>query len=408
MNSIDGGAPAPLRVLVTGASIAGPALAFWLDRAGHEVTVVEQAEALREGGQNVDVRGAAREVVARMGLLEAARGRSTGEVGTRFVDEAGRTVSEFPATPGAGDGPTAELEILRGALSRLLVDACGERVTWRFGDSVASSTQDAGGVDVRFDSGASGRFDVVVAAEGVGSPTRDRLGLDAGVTPLDMYCAYGRIPRTAADDDWWRVLVLPGARQVHLRPDDVGTVRAMLTFREPSGRHRDLDRDAWVALLRDRFERVGRQTPRILDGLAADPDLYVEDLRQIRAATWHRGRVGLLGDAAWCVTPVGGGGTGLALIGAYVLAAELTRTPGHPDAAFAAYERFMRPVVAGVQDLPPGVPGIANPSSRAGVSALRLATKLAALPLAQRAVRAVTGGPGRGLVLPDMPVGPPR
>lgn len=393
---------APLRVLITGASIAGPTLALWLDRAGHDVTVVERAEALREGGQNVDVRGAAHDVLHRMALHEVVREHSTGEVGTRFVDESGRTVSEFPTTPGSGDGPTAELEILRGTLSRLLVEACGDGVTWRFGDAVEALEQDADGVDVMFASGWRDRFDVVVAVEGVGSSTRDLLGLSADVNPLDMYCAYGAIPRVAADDDWWRVLVTSGSRQVHLRPD---TVRAMLTFGEPSGRHRDLDRDAWVELLRERFGDLPGQAGRILDGFADDAELYVEDLRQIRMPSWHRGRVCLLGDAAWCVTPVAGGGTGLALIGGYVLAAELARTPGDPAAAFARFEAFMRPVVDDVQTLPPGVPRVANPRSRAGVTALRLATKAAALPLVQRALGSVFAGPGRDVTLPEFPAG---
>jgi 2-polyprenyl-6-methoxyphenol hydroxylase-like FAD-dependent oxidoreductase len=114
------------RVLIAGASIAGPALAFWLGRSGWDVTVVERAPAFRDGGQNVDVRGAGREVLRRAGLEQAVRDASTGERGTRFVDDGGRTIPEFPVVASDTDGATAEVEVLRGDLARILVDATAD------------------------------------------------------------------------------------------------------------------------------------------------------------------------------------------------------------------------------------------------------------------------------------------
>ena len=391
------------RVLVTGASVAGPAVAYWLARTGCQVTVLDQAPALRDGGQNIDVRASARQVLRLMDLEDAVRARTTHEAGTRFVDEAGATVSEFPVRPGAGaDGPTAELEILRGALARILVDACPGTVEWRFGDRIDALTQDDDGADVTFAGGGQERFDLVVVAEGVGSRTRRLVfGDEPRERALGMYILYGTIERTPQDDDWWRCLVVPGARQVTLRPDDVGSMRATLTFRTSSPVLRGLDAGDLRAALRTRFAGAGWETPRILDGLTATDDVYLDWLRQVVTPTWHRGRVCLLGDAAWCVTPIGGGGTSLAITGAYVLAAMLSQGGGHRE-AFTRYEQWMRPLVDKAQKLPPGVPRIAAPASRAGVRVLRWGTRVAALPVMRTVATRLTAGPGTDQELPRM------
>jgi 2-polyprenyl-6-methoxyphenol hydroxylase-like FAD-dependent oxidoreductase len=393
---------------VTGASVAGPAAAFWLARAGYDVTVLERAPELREGGQNVDVRATGRDVVRLMGLEDAVLARNTGEVGTRFVDEDGAVVSEFPVDDREGsDGPTAELEILRGALSRILVDACPPQVGWRFGDEVTAVAQDDEGVDVELAGGSRERYDLLVVAEGVGSPTRRLVfGDEPEERPLGMYTTYGTIGRTPADDDWWRFLVVPRSRQVSLRPDDVGTTRAMLNWLADSPELDGLDGAGTRAALRERFAGVGWEVPRILDGFDAATDLYVDYLRQVRCPTWHRNRVCLLGDAAWCVTPIGGGGTSLALTGGYVLAAFLSQAgPGEHATAFARYEEWLRPLVEEAQDLPPGVPRIAAPQTRAGVRALRWGTKVASLPPVRTLASRLTSGPESAATLPELHAG---
>ena len=392
----------PTRVLVTGASIAGPAAAFWLSRAGHDVTVIEQAPERRPGGQNIDVRGSGREVLQLMGLEEAVKARNTGEVGTRFYGEDGTLVSEFGVQDGEGhDGPTAELEILRGALSEIVVDACPESVRWQFGVSIVAVTETADGVDVELSDGTRATYDLLVVAEGVGSRTRGLVfGEEAQEKPLGMYISYATIDRAPQDDDWWNWLIVPGARQAGLRPDDEGTTRAMLNFRADSPVLAGLEGDELVAALREVFDDVGWEVPRILDGLATSPDLYVDWSRQIISPTWHRGRVCMLGDAAWCVTSLGGGGTSLAILGAYVLAAQLTQHADH-EQAFAAYEEWMRPLVEDAQDLPPGVPALAAPTTRAGVQLLKWGTKIAAQPAVKTLASKLTSGPEAQRDLPE-------
>jgi len=385
--------------LVSGASVAGLSTAFWLARAGWQVTVLERAPEFRDGGQNVDVRGVAREVVTRMGLLEAIRERNTTETGTVIVDEEGGGVAELPSE--GPDGPTAELEILRGDLARVVLDVLPDGVEVRYDATIASVDEGledtAGAVEVTLASGETLTADLLVVAEGVRSTTRDLVFGDVdALHELGITMAFGTIERTAGDDDRWRWCSTTGGRQVHLRPDPYGTTRAILSFldgpdeRAARGGRRvvELGREEQLALLRERYDGVGWEAPRVLEGFATSDDVYVDDLAQTRMDTWSRGRVVLVGDAAWCVTPMGGGGSSLALTGGYVLASRLASSPDDLRAALAAYEEWMRPLVAGVQDFPQAVLKLAYPRTRAAVVASRVVTRaMTTWPLSRLAAK---------------------
>ena len=363
-------------VLISGAGIAGAALAYWLRRYGFDVTVLERTGALRDSGQNVDVRGAGRQVIRRMGLEELVARAGTGEVGARFVDERGATVAEFPVSSGHGEGATAELEILRGELVRLLV---GDTSGYMFGDQIKAVSEQAERVRVTFEHATQRSFDLVIIAEGIASRTRRLVfGDEVRLRDLGQYIAFGTIPRTPEDDMWWRWFSPGRGRAVMLRPDNVGTTRALLAFLCDARGYEDLDRARVIDVLRQHFADAGWQAERILAGLADEAsDLYLQRTAQVFAPHWSRGRIALIGDAAHCPSPVSGMGTSLALTGAYVLAGELAKQPDHRS-AFASYERLLRPYVARAQKLPPGAPRLANPKSKLGVRILRAGLRLAA------------------------------
>ena len=366
-------------VLISGAGVAGATAAHWLSEHGWDVTVLERAPSLRATGQNIDIRGAGREVIRRMGLAERVARAGTGEVGTRFVDARGRAVAEFPAGTDDTAGATAEVEILRGQLVATLDDLLGGRVEHVYDDSIAAVAQDQAGVDVTFQDAPPRRFDLLVVAEGLRSRTRELVfGGEARIRDLGQYVGYGAIPRTAEDDDWWRWLAAGRGRAVMLRPDNVGTTRASLAFLGPEDGLERLGPARQIERLRAVFADVTWAAPRILDALAADHgDFYLDRVAQVHAPTWSRGRVVLVGDAAYCASPISGMGTSLALTGAYVLAQELAAGPDH-GAALRSYEKTLRPYVDKAQKLPPGAPRIANPFSRLGVAALNTGLRLAA------------------------------
>jgi 2-polyprenyl-6-methoxyphenol hydroxylase-like FAD-dependent oxidoreductase len=368
------------RILITGASVAANTAAYWLGHGGCDVTVVERAPDFRDGGQNVDVRGVGREVLRRMGLERAALDQGTGEEGTVWIDGDGKPVAEFRTDEMAGDGPTAEMEILRGDLARLLYEAARDRADYRFGDQVTAIEQRADGATVTFERGDTERFDAVVVAEGVGSTTRE-LVFPGENDPrwMDLTIAYFTIPRTADDDRMWRWYNATGGRSISLRPDRHGTTRAMLSIQKPPEGEQDWARDRQRQWLGERFADAGWQAARVLEGSATTDDFYFDVLRQVRMPHWSKGRVALTGDAAWCATPIAGIGTTLAVTGAYVLAAELLRHDD-PAATFAAYERAMRPMVEEGQGVPKIAPRLMNPHSRLGIWLLHGVLGIASTP----------------------------
>ncbi|GAB3248273.1 FAD-dependent monooxygenase [Kineosporia babensis] len=392
-----------MKVLVTGGSIAGPAAAWALHRAGFAPTLLERASRRRTAGQNIDIRDAGHEVIDAMGLREAVLAARTGEVGTRFVDSTGRPYSEYPAQAGH-DGPTAELEILRGDLAELLLSLTKDELPHRYGDHITAVEQDEQGVDVTLAGGAQERYDLLVIAEGRRSATREMVfGGQVAWRDLGEYVAYGTIERTPQDDDWWKWMTTTGSRMVSLRPDSHGTIRANLAFMSPAIGLETLPFDAQMHVLRERYADVGWEAGRVLDGFAARPEeFYLERFTQVRLPAYTNGRVVLLGDAAWASGP-SGMGTTLALVGAYVLAGELARSCGNSylAEAFGGYERVMRPYAEKVQAFPPGVPRIIFPKSRAGLRVLESAHRIAATaPMKRLAERLLISNAG---ALPHLP-----
>jgi 2-polyprenyl-6-methoxyphenol hydroxylase-like FAD-dependent oxidoreductase len=365
-------------VLISGAGIAGPALAYWLVRSGYRPTIVERAPAPRPGGQTVDLRGAGRTVVERMGLLPSVREVTVEERGVAYVDTHGRRRAEMSAEAFGGEGMVAEIELMRGDLAQVLLDATQDGVEYvaleyLYDDAITGIEQDEDGVTVRFQRAGERRFGLVVGADGLHSGTR---ALAFGpeeqfVRPLGCVTAFFTVPDRYGLDGWMRMYNAPGT-MLALRPDRVpGQVKALMAFRTPpAGVHRR-DPAAQRALLARTFAGTGWVADQVIADLQDSTDLVVEELGQTHMDSWSSGRVVLLGDAAWCPSPLAGLGTSTALVGAYVLAGELARAGGDHRAAFASYERVMRPYIAQAQELPPaGVNGFV-PSSRIAIAFFR-------------------------------------
>jgi 2-polyprenyl-6-methoxyphenol hydroxylase-like FAD-dependent oxidoreductase len=343
------------RVLVSGASIAGPALAHWLRRRGAEVTVIERAPELRPGGQAVDARGVAKEVIGRMGLDAAVRAARTDTAGAHFVDADGKVLQTFSAEDDGGDGFIAEIEILRGDLSRVLYDDTRDDVEYLFDDRITELTQDADGVDVAFEGGARRRFDLVIGADGLHSSLRSMVfgPHEQFVRHLGRMMAFYSVPNEFGLDRWLIDYQDPATgRSAGLRPiQDATRAMAMFSFLAPDIHVDYRDIPAQKRLLRERMDGMGWSAPRMLAHLDDTPDFYLDQVAQVVMDRWSSGRVGLLGDAAFSSSPFSGAGTGLALVGAYLLAGELAAAGWDPEAGFAAYERRMRPFVEANQEI---------------------------------------------------------
>ncbi|WP_406145097.1 FAD-dependent monooxygenase [Streptomyces sp. NBC_01012] len=394
----------PLRVLVAGGGIAGQALAFWLTRGGHRVTVAERFPALRATGAQVDLRGQGIEAISRMGLLDAVRGALVDEAGVAFVDERGRARATILAnTSGKGRQTlTSEYEIMRGDLVRILNDATKDDTEYVFGTSVDSFEQDERRVVAQFSDGSSGEFDLLIGADGQGSRIRRAL-LPQDFDPywrVGIHMAYWFVPRIASDSNIRDTYMAPEGRQIMRRSHNPTETQAYFVMREESDEasaiHRapiERQQEFWA----DRFRDAGWQTGRFIEGMGTSPFFYSQEIVQVRTDTWHKGRVALAGDAAHCASPYSGMGVSGGLVGAHVLAGEINRHPGDLPTALANYDRMLRPFVDRIQgEVNPRLLRLGMPMTRRAIGAFQATTALACFlrvpELAARLSREDRGG----------------
>lgn len=298
-----------MRILISGAGIAGPTLAWWLARLGHTITILDKASSMRATGQNIDISGSAITVVKKMNLLHEIRKWNTTEKGTQIVNGKGEGVAKFPLREGGLSG-TNEFEILRGDLAdifyRKTKDCDG--IEWKFGTTVKRViSNDEKSVKVEYSDGEQQTFDLLVAADGQWSALRKQLFPPDSVTVKDvgnMFVVHWTIPRGDNDNDWWNIFAGTGRRDVTTRPDPHGTIRAMLTHIPPTRAKLEewaaatkSDRKTQEDLVRRDFGDVGWEMPRFLEGMEKAHDFYYWPMQQIKMDKWSTGRVICLGDA---------------------------------------------------------------------------------------------------------------
>ncbi|MFJ3944470.1 MULTISPECIES: FAD-dependent monooxygenase [Streptomyces] len=336
-------------VLISGASVAGPALAYWLHRSGaFEVTVVEKAAALRDGGYPIDIRGTAVEAVRRAGLLPRLREAHLDARRATFLDAGGEVIASVPTGALAGGAEGQDLEVRRGDLAALLYGSVRDDVEFLFGDCVDTFEEHTDGVDVTFRSGLRRTYDLVVGADGMHSATRAALfGPEERYHRYLGYCfALFTVPNTLGLDRELLMWNTPGRAAALYATGDPEEVHAFLTFHRPEAPGGTLrDPGAGVDLVASAFADAGWEVPAMLGALRKAADPFLDTAGQIRLPRWSRGRVALVGDAAYAPSFLTGQGTSLALVGAYMLAHSLLTHPGHAE-ALAAYDRDLRAFVA--------------------------------------------------------------
>ncbi|MFJ1745054.1 FAD-dependent monooxygenase [Streptomyces sp. NPDC088116] len=343
---------APRRtVLISGAGVAGPALAFWLNRYGFAVTVVERAGAPRGGGYPVDVRGTALEVVRRMGILPGLRDAHIDLRRLTFLDRDGGEVASVDPHTVTGGVAGADLEVRRGDLTGALYTAVRDDVEFLFNDRIDTLDQSGHGVDVTFLGGSRRTFDLVCGADGLHSRTRAFLfGPEEQFHRYLGYCFAGFTLRDtfglSHETIMWNT---PGRAAALYAPGDNDEVHALLNFAHPEPpfeafRNPQAQRDLVTAVFAD----AGWEVPGLLAAMRDADDLFFDAVSQIRMPRWSSGRVALVGDAAYAPSFLTGQGSSLALVGAYMLASSLADRDH--AAGFAAYEHSTREFVTVNQD----------------------------------------------------------
>ncbi|EUC40956.1 hypothetical protein COCMIDRAFT_30182 [Bipolaris oryzae ATCC 44560] len=394
---------ARLNVLISGSGIAGPCFAYWLNRLlpSSQITIIERSPEPRLGGQAVDLRSSCLPIVKKMGLLGKVKEYNTTEVGMQFVYRDGKTRATFEATgEEERQSATSEYEILRGDMARIVYDAVKDnpKITFIFDEMItAIDEKEDGKVEVTFkNKTATTKYDLVVGADGQMSRTR-RLVFGHGpknddyLYRLGQYSALFTMPRDPTDTQYAQWYNASRGRLFLLRPDQYGTTRAYLAVTDANlSRFDEIDRllkkgsrEEQQAWFEKEFSDAGFQAERCIREMKKADDFYMQQIAQVKMDTWVKGHVTLVGDAAYCPSPISGVGTGAGIVGAYVLAGELSKMPNDIPSALANYERITRQYVDKAQRLILGAPQIANPQTEWGIKIFNNVTGVLSHPFIQ-------------------------
>lgn len=373
-----------MRILVAGAGIAGPTLAYWLLRHGFTPTLVEAAPHLRTGGYIIDFWGAGFDIAERMGLLPALDPLGYKVQELRVVNRENRRVARLSAAIFEQMTKGRFLSLPRGDLAACIYEALEGRVETLFGDRVMHLATTNAGVTVGFQHHASRDFDLVIGADGLHSGVRHlAFGDDARFEHyLGCKAAAFQVTGYAPRDELVYVMHTEVGRQVARFTMRGNRTMFLFTFRDPDPAIAGSLADQ-KSFLRDRFAGCGWEVPRILDAMDEVDELYLDRVSQIRmgtAHTWSRERISLVGDAAFCVSLLAGQGSALAMVAAYILAGELSRSPQDPAGAFARYQQIFGPFVLAKQKAALRMANFFAPKSRAALAVRNRLLQVMGLP----------------------------
>jgi 2-polyprenyl-6-methoxyphenol hydroxylase-like FAD-dependent oxidoreductase len=370
-----------ISVLISGAGIAGPMLAYWLKVAGFEPTIVERASTLRRGGYVIDFWGLGYDLAERMGLLGEINRIGYHVREMRIVNDQGRPVADFGTKVFSELTGGRYVTLQRSELARLLFKKSNGQVESIFGDSVVSLEEQADCVRVQFEHERERRFDLVIGADGLHSRTRTLVfGPQSRFEKHLGYAvaAFEAPGYRSRDEDVYLMYGRPGRMLGRFTLRDNRTLFLFVFV----ARREELPAtlDAQKALLCDLYRHDGWECGEVLEELELTDALYFDSVSQIRMPQWSRGRIALVGDAAFCVSLLAGQGSALAMISSYVLAGELAAAHDHHELAFGRYETLLRSYIAGKQSAAERFAGAFAPKTQFGLSFRNLVIKAFAFP----------------------------
>ncbi len=370
-------------VLISGAGIAGPTLAYWLSRFGFTPTLVERASALRTSGYLMDFWGVGFDVAERMQLLPDLKRAGYQVRELKIVDEKGRQAGGFRTDRLARVLHHRLLTIPRGDLAAKIYAALEGRVETVFGDSIRALSEDESGVSVEFDHGSARRFDLVIGADGLHSLVRRlTFGSETRNASYLGYCAasFAAEAYPHRNPDAYIAYCEPGKQVARFTLRDGRTVFFFVIAVEPQPNLDHHDIAGQKRLLFRSFDAAGWECPEIMRALDQTADLYSDTVSQIHLDTWHRGRIALIGDAAFCPSLLAGQGSSLAVASAYILAGELTRADGDFRTAFSAYQARLKPFIDRRQQQAVGFARQFAPKTRFGIRVRNALSRLMNVP----------------------------
>ncbi|GAA4778338.1 FAD-binding domain [Stakelama sediminis] len=371
-----------MRIAISGAGVAGPTLAYWLRKGGHEPFLIEKASELRTGGYVIDFWGLGYQIAEKMGVIDAvlAHGYQVQEV--RFVGDDGRRVSGFPVDVLADMTQGRFTSLPRGDLAGTIFDTIRANTETRFGDSIAAMEEHADGIHLTLESGETRDVDLLVGADGLHSKVRSLAFGPQSDFERDLgyvVAAFNAPDYTPRDEDVYVMRAWPGRSISRFALRDGTTLLLFVMARECLQQPFPQTDTARKQAIRQVFEGAGWETAAILSAMDRAGDLYFDRVSQIEMPTWTKGRVALIGDAAACASLLAGEGTGLGMTKAYVLAAALAHGDDYRS-AFSQYDRQLQPFLRTKQRSARQFAGSFAPKTRLALWTRNLAARMLALP----------------------------
>ena len=339
-----------LNVLVSGASFAGLATAFWMNRLGYRVTVVEVGKGLKTGGSPVDIKEGTVDIMKRMGLLERIQASSLKAKAVDFLDVEGVRIARTPAQSGGAQGTNPEYEIERDALLHMMFEEVKSDVEFLFDDSIARLEETADEVAVTFKSGRQRSFSLLFGCDGNHSSVRRMcFGEESAYSHfLQNYFSITIVDKLLIEEDTAQIYNVPG-KVVMLNAYNNKTDIIFCFYSEKEVPYSYRDQEEQRGIILQQFGGEGWRTRELLEELSRCSDFYFDKMCQIRMPSWTKGRVALVGDAGYCASPAAGMGGSLAIVGATALADAFQKHPESFEAAFREYNDSLRPFVEDVQ-----------------------------------------------------------
>jgi 2-polyprenyl-6-methoxyphenol hydroxylase-like FAD-dependent oxidoreductase len=336
------------QVLIAGASFAGLTTAFWMHRLGYEVTVVEIGKGLKMGGSPVDIKEDTVNIMQRMGLLERIQTHSLKAKAIDFLNASGEKLAKLPPQAHEPEA-AAEYEIERDTLLTMLFDQVKDQVEFLFEDSIATIDA-ADDVIALFRSGKQRSFDLLVGCDGIHSSVRKLcFGPEADYTLfLQNYFSITIVDKLLIPEDTAQMFNVPG-KVVMLNAYNHKTDIIFCFHSEQEIPYDYRDTKQQHHIIREHFQSEGWRTQELLEESARGKNFYFDKMCQIKMPSWSKGRVALVGDAAYCASPAAGMGGSLAIVGATALADAFQKHPTNIQTAFQEYDRSLRPFVENVQ-----------------------------------------------------------
>ena len=337
-------------VLVSGASFAGLSTAYWMNRLGYRVTVIERANELRRGGTPVNIREGTVDIVKRMGLFEQIQTNRITMERLEFKNADDVTEGSIQLKREEDQFTDDEYEIERNTLLAILFDAVKNDVEFVFNNSVNSLNETENGIRVAFETGPQRTFDLVFGCDGLHSTVRKIwFGNETEyIHFLEQYFSITIVNKLLISENTSQMYNVPGkAVMLNAYNNKTDIIFCFVSEKEIPYNYRDEQQQRKI--IREQFAGESWKTAKLLEEVEQSKTFYFDKLCQIKMPSWTKGRVALVGDAGYCASPAAGMGGSLAVEGAAALADAFQKHGGDFVLAFQDYNKNLRPFIEEVQ-----------------------------------------------------------